>query len=48
MAAPIPDKSCRVFYSYYLVWAMKNAAGYHPGTVTPSTTNGAPLAELQV
>ena len=25
---------------------MKNAAGYHPGTVTPSTTDGAPLHDL--
>ena len=26
--------------------AMKNSAGYHPGPVAPSATDGAPIARL--
>ena len=29
------------------LWEVANAAGYHPGPVTPSTTGGAPLGSLE-
>ena len=44
MAALIPDKKCGVYLDLkktFLLW--KNAASYHLGLVTPSTTDGAPL-----
>ena len=46
MAAPIPDERCLVLTDtvYFVLW--KNNAGYHPGTVQPSTTDGAPLQQL--
>ena len=39
-----PDERCLVLINEILFWGMKNAAGYHSGPVTPSSTDAAPLA----
>ena len=39
-----PDERCLVLIDEILFWGMKNAAGYHSGPVTPSSTDAAPLA----
>ena len=44
MAARIPVESCCVLKMETFLWEVKNAAGYHPGPVTPSTADGAPLS----
>ena len=46
MAYLIPDVSSLVFVDYKKFYTFKNAAGYHPGLVTPSTADPAPLPLL--
>ena len=43
MAALIPDEKCGACLDKKTVMLMTNTAGYHPGLVMPSTTDGAPL-----
>ena len=46
MVLLIPDESSLVFVDYEKFYTIKNAAGYHPGLVTPSTADPAPLPLL--
>ena len=43
MALLIPDESSLVMLSDKKLRKIKNAAGYHPGPVPPSTADPAPL-----
>ena len=40
-----PGRKILCFDWENLFWVMKNTAGYHPGPVTPSTTDKAPLKD---
>ena len=46
MAASIPEKRRFILIDKTYFDLRKNAGGYHPGPVTPSTTDGAPFKEL--
>ena len=43
MAAPIPDERWLVLIDKTYFRVVKNAAGYYPGPVTPSTKDRAPF-----
>ena len=44
----IPDESSLVLLSDEKFWRTKNAAGYHPEPVPPSTADPAPLGEQPI
>ena len=48
MAILIPDESSLVMLSVKKFCKIKNAAGYHPGPVPPSTADPAPLEKLDL
>ena len=46
MAAPTQNKKCDEWLDKKTFLLMANAAGYHPGRVTPSTIDGALIIQV--